>query len=454
MSSFSNQPSASSSFTDALRSIAARHANGEAVPALVVEAALRMLLFVEQDNDPATARMIATLTAQLELPPPIVHELRRLSRDATHRLHGFPFDTTFPAAPATTTTTPAADPSATTIPVVGKTRSGTKRAHAEPATTTQSTAEDSRPQPRRRGRPKGTGKVTYEAAEVACRGCTARNIQCHAPVSGNAEACQECAQRKTRCSFADEKGMQVESTGESEEISEVVTTGPQGSPKKPRLRLDSVTKVDVPPRPRPKGKGKATAPADVPPVAQGPSAAHSSNPPPVAPSPAVSLLELGPEVFPVSRTPSSDHSLLSLLPRTDQSAEQISRLARSVIELREQSLAMRESSLRLREETAELRRGVDDVRRQQLELRGAVEEVREEIRRLRTEQGNVVMDLGLLRSHSQVSFRTLQEETQALDRRLAVVEESLGLSERPPGTEGSPEVEEDAHGSTPGSSAS
>ncbi|EPQ49799.1 hypothetical protein GLOTRDRAFT_134597 [Gloeophyllum trabeum ATCC 11539] len=381
----------------------------------------------------ATARMIATLTAQLELPSAIVTSCD-VSRGT--RLIDFtasPSTRPFPVAPATTRPLRRRFLLRHLFRLLGK------RAVVQNVLT--------RSRPRLRNplrRILGLSPVVVVVPRV----------QAKSPTRRRRLRVEECAQKKTRCSFADEKGMQVESTGESEDMGEVVATGPQGSPKKPRLHLDSVTKVEVPPRPRPKGKGKATASADVPSATQGPSAAHSSNPPPVAPSPAVSLLELGPEVFPVSRTPSSDHSLLSLLPRADQSAEQISRLARSVVELREQSLTMRESSLRLREETAELRRGVDDVRRQQLELRGAIEEVREEIRQLRVEQGNVVMDLGLLRSHSQVSFRTLQEETQGLDRRLAVVEESLGLSERPPGTEGSPEVEEDAHGSTPGSSAS
>ncbi|EPQ49730.1 hypothetical protein GLOTRDRAFT_134682 [Gloeophyllum trabeum ATCC 11539] len=349
--------------------------------------------FVSGSSDVGTARVSAVLLAKVHLPSGVLDRLRARSLEEGSNLNAFQFDLTFPVTPAAGSTTrvvpttaPAAAPTLENAPTLARTRGASKRTLEDSPSTEHVAEESAWPKPRGRGRPRGTAKVEYQEARKACRGCTERKLRCHVPVSGQAEACQECAKKKTRCSFADGRGRRAESSEEEAEVEEgstVVVGRPRGSPKKPRLEMESVT-IDSPP-PGPKGKEKATSHDSRPAPTPGPSFARPAYPPSVAPSPVASLLNFGPEALavPLSRTPSSDLSLVSPFPRSEIAPDQFGRLYQIIAELREQSIVSRENVVSLREENTRFRRELDETRRvndQALqEVRKALEESRADL---------------------------------------------------------------------------
>ncbi|EPQ49704.1 hypothetical protein GLOTRDRAFT_134718 [Gloeophyllum trabeum ATCC 11539] len=341
--------------TNVLKGLAARYASGESVEGLVVEAELYMGHFVSGSSDVGTARVSAVLLAKVHLPSAVLDRLRARSLEEGSNLNAFQFDLTFPV-------TPAAAPTLENTPMLARTRGASKRTLEDSPSTEHVAEESGRPKPRGRGRPRGTAKVEYQEARKACHGCTERKLRCHVPVSGQAEACQD------------------EEEAEVEEGSTVIVGRPRGSPKKPRLEMESVT-IDSPP-PGPKGKEKATSHDSRPAPTPGPSSARPAYLPSVAPSPVASLLNFGPEALavPLSRTPSSDLSLVSPFPRSEIAPDQFGRLYQIIAELREQSIVARENVVSLREENTRFHRELDEARRvndQALqEVRKALEESR------------------------------------------------------------------------------
>ncbi|EPQ56358.1 hypothetical protein GLOTRDRAFT_128303 [Gloeophyllum trabeum ATCC 11539] len=191
MSVHSTQPFTAAHLTNAFKGLATCHANGESVEGLVIKVETYMLHFIEQSSDMVSAHM------------------------------------------TTVTTTPVATSGPAITLALGRTCRASKRAHKEAVSAEKAVEDDTQPKPCGCSCPKGMTKVQYVEAQTACRGCMERKIQCHVPISGQVEVCQECAQKKTWCSFADGRGLQAESSEEVEEVNEVVVGRQQLSPKKP-----------------------------------------------------------------------------------------------------------------------------------------------------------------------------------------------------------------------------
>ncbi|EPQ49949.1 hypothetical protein GLOTRDRAFT_134415 [Gloeophyllum trabeum ATCC 11539] len=193
--------------------------------------------------------------------------------------------------------------------------------------------------------------------------------------------------------------------------------------------MESIT-IDSPP-PGPKGKEKATSHDSRPAPTPGPSSARPAYPPSVALSPVASLLNFGPEALavPLSRTPSSDLSLVSPFPRSEIAPDQFGHLYQIIAELREQSIVARENVVSLREENTRFRRELDEARRvddQALqEVRKALEESRADLRNLQEEHGRVSMAVNDLRIEVNNSVLALRNQISTAHTRLASIEERM-----------------------------
>ncbi|EPQ55792.1 hypothetical protein GLOTRDRAFT_129007 [Gloeophyllum trabeum ATCC 11539] len=164
--------------------------------------------------------MSTVLLMKIHLPSAVLDSLYTLSLDEGH-------------APTTATTTPTATSVPAITPALGWTSRASKQAHKEGVSPEKAVEDDTQPKPLGCVCPKGMTKVQYGEARTVCRGCMERKIQCHVPISGQVEVCQECAQKKTWCSFADGRGLQAESSEEVEEVNEALVGQQRSSPKKP-----------------------------------------------------------------------------------------------------------------------------------------------------------------------------------------------------------------------------
>ncbi|EPQ50313.1 hypothetical protein GLOTRDRAFT_134054 [Gloeophyllum trabeum ATCC 11539] len=228
MSAQSTQPFTATHLTNALKGLAACHANGESAEGLIVEVETYMLHFIEQSSDMVSTCMSTVLLAKIHLPSAVLEGLYTLSLDEGH-------------APATA----MMSPTATSVPAItsalGWTRTASKRVHKEAVLPEKAVEDDTQPKPHGCGRPKGTTKVQYGEVQTACRGCMEQKLQCHVPISGQAEVGEECAQKKTWCSFADGRGLRAESSEEVEEVNEALVGQQWSGPKKPQLIMEDIT---------------------------------------------------------------------------------------------------------------------------------------------------------------------------------------------------------------------